>query len=397
MNKLFEGVVVLDLTNNAAGPSATAMLGDYGAEVIKIEKPVYGDDCRHWAPFIDKESALGLGLCRNKKSVTLDTRKPEAIEVLKELVKKADVVVEAFRPGYMRKIGLSYEDLIKIKPDIIMASISGFGQDGPYGQDPGYDLIIQAMSGVMATTGFPDKPPVKAGFAVGDYVTGLTAFGAIASALYYKKATGEGQYIDVCLLESLVNLHEFTDAVYNGLPGPQRCGNSHPSLFPFGTYQGRDGDIVLCAVSDKLWKSLCALMNREDLANDPRYEGASKRMNESGVLTPVIEDWLKSFASIDEVIGLLKEAGIPATKVAALASLPDNPQIIARKMISTVKASAVSKGTIKMRSPVIHFSKTPGTIEFTPALGEHTDEVIKNHLPYDEERIAELKENKVFG
>jgi crotonobetainyl-CoA:carnitine CoA-transferase CaiB-like acyl-CoA transferase len=274
MKGIFDGVVVVDLSNNVAGPNATAMLADYGAEIIKIEKPVIGDDNRAYGPFLEGKGVIAMGLNRNKKSIVLDTRKPDALDVLRRLIEKADVVVETFRPGYMKKIGFGYEDIIKIKPDIIMCSVSGYGQTGPWGDRPGYDLMIQAASGLMNATGYADASPSKVGFAVGDFCTSLTVFGALASALYHKSKTGEGQYIDVCLFESLINILDFTDVAYNNMPVPPRSGAHHATLAPFGLFKGTDGYVMIGAVSEKLWASLCKLMNKEELINDPEYQGS---------------------------------------------------------------------------------------------------------------------------
>lgn len=396
MSKIFEGITVVDLSNNVAGPSSTAMLADYGATIIKVEKPKIGDDNRAYGPFIEGSSFSGMGLNRGKQSIVLNTKEPEGLAILKDLIKKADVLVETFRPGYMKRIGLSYEEIIEFNPDVIMCSISGYGQNGPLGQAPGYDLIIQATSGMMDATGFSDGPPTKIGSAIADYSTGLTAYGAMVSALFHREKTGEGQYIDIALFESLINMSEFTDAALNGAPVPSRSGNHHPTLNPFGLFEGTDGYVMLGALSEKLWESLCKLMGREDLFENTDYHGAGKRAENQEVINPLIESWMQTFDTIDEVVELLNEVGIPNGKLATFSDLADNPQLKARNMISEVKTNEISAGKIKMRSPVMHFSKTPGIIEFTPALAEHTDTVLSNELNFDKEKIDELRKNGII-
>ncbi|SMC81801.1 CaiB/BaiF CoA transferase family protein [Papillibacter cinnamivorans] len=394
MANIFDGVLVIDFSNNLAAPTAVSMLADYGAEVIKIEK-ASGDDNRQYGPFIEGKSLIAMWLNRNKKSIVMDTRKPEAIEIIKKFIAQADVVVESFKPGAINKMGFGYEELIKIKPDLIMCSVSGFGQDGPYGQRPGYDMIAVAMSGLMDNTGFPDGPPTKIGSAVGDFVGGLDAFGAMAAALYHKAKTGEGQYIDISLLEGLVNINDYTDLAYNNFPVPHRGGNHQAVVAPFGLFNGRDGSIIICVASDKLWAALCTMMGREEMIDDSLYRGSGKRAERKELIIPMIEDWLKSFESVEEPLKLMTEKEIPCCKVEKTQDLVRNEQLIARNMIVDMETKEITAGKIKTRAPVFHFSKTPGKVRFSPALGEHTDEILKKYAGCGDAEIASLKEKGI--
>lgn len=393
---IFDGVVVLDLTNNLAGPHAAAMLADFGADVIKVEKPG-GEDNRAWAPFIEGVSFYGLSFNRGKKSIIVDLSKPEGKEILKDLLAKADVILESFRPGAISRMGFGYEDIIKIKPDIIMCSISGLGQTGPYSQKPGYDIIAQAASGLMYMTGPRDGSPTKIGPAVADWTGGFNAFGAISAALYYRERTGEGQYIDIALADGLAYANEYNETAANELGTPVRVGNHHFNLCPYGVFRGVDGEVIIATVSDKLWTQLCTLMGKEELLTNPLYSTSGARTVNQNTLIPIIEEWVKSFPSVDEVKNLLDANGIPSTKVNTVADVAKDPQYIAREMILELKTSAVSSGKVKTRGIPIKFSKTPGKVTFASVAGENTQEILKDYLRYDEQKIAEIKTKGVLG
>jgi len=395
MRNLFEGIRIIDFTNNVAGPSATSLFADFGAEVIKIEKPS-GDDNRRFSPFIEGESITAMWLNRSKKSLVLDMKQPKAVEIAKALIAEADVVVESFRPGMMKKWGLNYDELIEIKPDIIMCSITGYGQTGPESNKPGYDMIAQAISGYMYMSGSPDGPPTKIGPAVGDWVGGLNAFGYISAALYYRQATGEGQYIDISLIEGLIGVNEYCEPAFNGIV-PMRCGNHMVYIAPYGVFAGRDGEIVIAATSERLWARLCELMGRQELLGDERYVNAGMRAKNNETLIPIIESWLQSFASVEEPYKLLEERGIACCKVNAMTDVIHNEHLQARGAFVDLKTTAISSGKIIARGVVPKLSKTPGTVAFTPALGEHTDEVLKNRLGYSDEEIEKLSSEGVIN
>jgi crotonobetainyl-CoA:carnitine CoA-transferase CaiB-like acyl-CoA transferase len=390
MQKLFDGIRIIDFTNNVAGPSCTALFADFGADVIKIEKPS-GDDNRRFAPFIEGESISAMWLNRGKKSIILDMKKPEGVEIAKELVRPADIIVESFRPGMMKKWGLDYNSIVKINPNVIMCSLTGYGQTGPDSAKPGYDMIAQAISGYMYMSGSPHDAPTKIGPAIGDWVGGLNAFGYISAALYYRQKTGEGQYIDISLIEGLIGVNEYCEPAFNGIP-PMRCGNHMVYIAPYGVFTGNDGEIVIAATSEKLWAQLCELMEQPDLLSDPRFVNAGERAKHKEILIPIIEDWLKSFPTVEEPFRLLEENGIACCKVNAMTDILANKQLQARGIFVDLKTKALSSGKIVARGIGPKLSKTPGEVITTPALGEHTKEILKEVLGCDDEQVNALKD-----
>jgi len=396
MANIFDGIVVVDLTNNLAGPNAASFMADFGAEVIKVEKPG-GDDSRKWPPFIEGISVTSMYLNRGKKSLILNITKPEGMAVLKDLIKKADIVIESFRPGIMKKLGIGYDDLIKIKPDIIMCSVSGFGQVGPKSQKPGYDLIAQALSGFTSTNGFKGGPPVKAATAVGDWTGSMNAFAAMSAALYHRAKTGEGQYIDVSLLDGLVATSEYCEPAFNGFTVPKRLGNHQAYLCPYGIFQAKDGDIVIATANDKLWQKFCVLMKKEEFIANPEYATNGKRAQNQEKLIPIIESWLKEYDHVNDIVAMLDGNGIPCCKVNNMDDLLKDEHLIARGMIAELEAPAIPAGKIKSRGITIKFSKTPGKLRATPALGQHSQEILKNEMGYDDKKIADLKAKGALG
>lgn len=396
MLNLFEGVTVLDFTNNTAGPTASAFMADFGALVIKVERPGTGDDTRGWIEFIEGKALAGMWHNRGKKSLTLDTKNPKAIEILKEIVKKADVVIESFRPGVMAKMGLGYADLVKINPKIIMTSISAFGQYGPYSHMPGYDILVQAMSGLMSLTGPAEREPHKAGVAIGDFCGGFHAFGATSAALFHRERTGIGQHVDIALLDGLMVANEYAENAWNGFE-VKRTGNTHSMIAPFGLFRGNGGALMIAAVSDNLWSSLCTLMDKKELINDPAYTGSGKRVQMLDVLVPMIENWLKTFPNIEAAKKVLDESGIPCAKVYTLSDVVKDPHVLARDMVVDIPVPEISQGKIKGRGNPLKFSECKAKLGTAPALGQHVDEVMSQVLGYDAGQIAELKKNKVFG
>jgi crotonobetainyl-CoA:carnitine CoA-transferase CaiB-like acyl-CoA transferase len=395
MKKLFDGIRLVDFTNNVAGPSCTALFADFGADVVKIEKPS-GDDNRRFSPFIEGESVPAMWLNRGKKSIILNMKDPAGVEIAKELVRTADVVVESFRPGMMKKWGLDYDNIVKTNPNVVMCSLTGYGQTGPDSEKPGYDMIAQAMSGYMYMSGLPEGTPTKIGPAIGDWVGGLNAFGYISAALYYRRKTGEGQYIDISLIEGLIGVNEYCEPAFNGIP-PVRCGNHMVYIAPYGVFEGSDGEIVIAATSEKLWAQLCALMGRPELLSDPRFVNAGERAKHKEILIPIIEGWLKSFQTIEEPFRLLEEGGVACCKVNAMTDILNNRQLQARGLFTDLKTNALSSGKIVARGVGPKLSKTPGEVVFTPALGEHTGEVLREVLEYDDEKANALRDAGIVG
>lgn len=378
MAQIFEGIKVIDLTSNLAGPIATAMLADFGAEVIKVERPEYGDDSREWPVQIGElTSSLFVHANRGKKSIILDFKKASDMEILHKLIKKADVLVESFRAGVMAKIKLAYDDVCKLNPNIIMCSVSAYGQTGPYRDRPGYDLIAQAMSGVMDITGYPDGPPMRLGPPVADNTTAYHAFGGIAAALYHRLRTGEGQFIEVSLLECMtmqIDCFEVASAGGN----PTRNGNHSNTLTPYGVFGKKKGGMMLAALNPKLWGILTNLMGRPDLEEDPRYINVAERNKNQWELIPIIDAWVDSFGDLNKLEELLMENGFPCGRVRTVKEVVNDPHLNYRGTIAEVDVPASkTMPKLNVRGVAIKFSKTPGKAGAAPGFGQHQEEIMQ--------------------
>jgi len=381
MKNMLEGLKVIDVTTNMAGPLAAAMLADYGADVIHIEKPILGDDARAYPPKVDNISLAHCWINRGKKSVVLDLKDPVAIDIIKKMVADADVLVESNRPGVMKRLGLDYETIKQIKPDIVYCSVSAFGQTGPYAAKAGYDVIAEAFSGFMHLTGYPDGPPMKTNIAIGDILGAVNAFGSIMTALYYRQNTGIGQHIDVSLARGLLYANTPFDRLNIGV-SEKRTGNHDPALNPYGVYEGSNGQsVVIAAISSNLWEKLCRIIGREDMINDPRYSENSLRAKNQQEIIPVIEDWLKKFENIQDAIALLDEAGIPCIKVYSNDDIAKDPHAIECGWLveAPVQNGITSMTKYLTRNVIATFSEAPGTIKKAPALGEHNYEVLSKY------------------
>ena len=381
--KALEGIRVLDLSRVLAGPYCTMMLADFGADVIKIEAPKVGDDSRAYGPFIGKESAYFMSLNRNKRSITLNLKSKAQCDLFRELVKHADVVVENYRPGTMEKFGLGYDELKKINPKLIYAACSGFGATGPYTDKPAYDIIVQAMGGIMSITGEEGGEPTRVGASVGDITAGMfTAFG-VMTALFHRARTGEGQHVDVGMLDCQVAILENAISRYvtsGVVPGP--LGNRHPSITPFAAFTAKDGHIIVGAGNDRLWQRLCTLLGTPELIEDPRFITNGKRTENVKELVVLLN---KSFATktINEWLGLLEEAGLPCAPINTIDKILADPQVNARDMI--VELDHPIAGKLKVPGVPVKLSATPGAVEtHAPLLGEHNSEVLKEVLGWDE-------------
>lgn len=390
MEKALKGLKVLDLTRVLAGPFCTMNLGDLGAEIIKIEVPDVGDDSRSFPPFINGESAYFMSLNRNKSSMTLNLKSQEGKEIFIELVKKVDVVIENFRPGTMGKLGLGYDELRKHNPAIIYAACSGYGHTGPYSNYAAYDLIVQGMGGIMSITGTDENSPTKVGPSVGDMVAGLYSCIGILTALYHRNLTGEGQMVDVAMLDCQVALLENAIARYvvTG-KNPVPIGNRHPSIAPFEAFDSKDGYIVIAAGNDSLWAKLCNIIEKPQLINDSRFATNPLRVTNHSALKDELSVLLKT-KSTKEWIELLNQGGVPCGPINKIGEVLEDPQVLAREMILEVEDKKVGK--LKIPGIPVKLSKTPGKIEKTaPLLGENTEEILKSYLGYDDDKIAELR------
>lgn len=393
--KPLENVVVLDLSRVLAGPYATMVLADLGADVIKIEQPKIGDDSRQFGPFVDGESAYFMSLNRNKRSITLNLKDPKAKEIFKEMVKKADVVVENYRPGTMEKLGLGYDVLKEINPRIIYAACSGFGQTGPDSKKAAYDVIVQGAGGIMSITGHEDGEPTRVGASIGDITAGLFTAIGILTALYNRTVTGKGQMVDVAMLDCQVAILENAIARYvtTGV-APKPIGNRHPSITPFEAFKAKDGYIIIAVGNDNLWARFCNLINRPELINDERFATNPLRTQNQKALKAIL-DTVFPTKTVDEWIEALEGAGIPCGPINTIDRVVNNRQVQAREMIVEVEHPVAGK--LKMTGVPIKLSETPGSVDTpAPLLGQHTEEILKDFVGLTAEQIAELREKEAI-
>lgn len=390
--KPLQGIRVLDLTRVLSGPFCTMLLADYGADVIKIEPP-NGDDSRAFGPFVGKESGYFMSLNRNKRSIVLNLKRKEECELFKTMVKQADVVVENYRPGVMKKLGLNYEELRDLNPKLIYGACSGFGQTGPYRDKPAYDIIVQAMGGIMSLTGSENGEPTRVGASVGDVTAGLfTAYG-IMVALFNRERTGEGQMVDVGMLDCQVAVLENAIARYvtSGI-SPVPIGNRHPTVTPFSSFTAKDGSIIVSAANDRLWEKLCNVLERTDLVNDERFVSNAKRTENVKELTKILNDIFKS-KTINDWLQVLEQAGIPCAPINTISRVVNDVHIQQREMIVEVEHPVAGK--LKMPGLPIKMSETPGAIEHpAPLLGQHTKEILNEVLGWDESRVKAFFSDK---
>lgn len=389
------GVQVVDLTRALAGPYCTMVLGDLGADVIKIEQPGSGDETRGWGPpFIADQSAYFLSINRNKKSITLDLKKPDGQEVLRRLVARADVLVENFRPGTMVRLGMSYEQARALNPRIIYCSVSGFGQDGPRARQPAYDQIVQGLSGAMSLTGPADGPPTKFGIAISDIGAGMWAACAIGTALFHRERTGEGQYIDTSMLAGLVSLLTFQAGRYfaTGQP-PGLAGNKHPTIAPYETFKTADGWVNVACGNEGHWRRFCEALGLNDLLSDERFATNADRVRNRAALNARLDPHIARMTTAD-VVARLEAAEVPAGPVFNLAQVFSDPQsehLELRRRISHPTAGEISVTGFPWR-----LSATPAEVRLPPPLlGQHTEDTLAQ-LGYSAEEIARLRAEGVI-
>ena len=391
-----DGIRVLDLTRALAGPYCTMFLGDMGAEIAKVEQPGVGDDSRGWGPpFIGQESAYFLAINRNKKSLTIDMKTDQGVELVRRLASKADVLIENFRPGTMERLGLGEPALRGLNPRLVYASLSGFGADGPMKDWPGYDLIMQAWGGFMSITGRPDGEPTKVAVAIIDIVAGLMLGKAIAAALFARERTGVGQRIDTSLLEAEVAclIPYGSDYLASGkVPG--RNGNAHPNIVPYQSFNTLDGYMVVGAASEGNWQRLCQAIDRPELANDPRFAKNAQRVGHRKELIDILtEVFLKRDTAA--WIRLLGDAGIPCAPVNTIDRVFAEPQVLHRNMLLEIEHPTAGK--VRMAGMPLKFSNTPTSVRLPPPLlGQHTEEVLASWLGMGKDEIARLKEKSVL-
>jgi formyl-CoA transferase len=390
-SSLLQGIRILDLSRVLAGPYCTMLLGDYGADVIKVEIPGRGDDTRQWGPpFAGGESAYYLSVNRNKRSITVNLKQADGLDIIRRLAANSDVLVENFEAGTLSRFGLDFERLQAINRGLILCSITGYGQDGPYRDRPGYDFIVQAEGGLMSITGEPDGQPVKVGVAIADIMAGMYACNAILAALHHRAQTGQGQHIDISLFDS--QLAWLANVGQNYLVSgnePKRYGNAHANIVPYQTFAASDGWVALAVGNDSQFKNFCEAAGCAALSSDPRFATNPARVENRVELTETLAA-VFGRRSRAEWLVLLEQAKVPHGAINSVPQALSHPQAVARGMVQSI--SHPTAGEIKLVAPAAKFSSTPARIErHPPLLGEHTDEVLCE-LGFKEREIARLCE-----
>jgi crotonobetainyl-CoA:carnitine CoA-transferase CaiB-like acyl-CoA transferase len=399
------GLRVFDLTRILAGPTCTQLFGDLGADVIKIERPGAGDDTRKWGPpyatdaegHDTTESAYYLSSNRNKRSVAIDVAKPEGQALARRLIARCDIVVENFKVGDMARYGLAYDQLKEAQPRLIYCSITGFGQTGPYAPRPGYDFLAQGMGGFMSINGTPEGPPTKAGVAVADIICGLYASSAILAALHHRDRTGQGQYVDLALLDTQVawlanvGLSYLTSGTV-----PQRYGNEHQSIVPYTVLPCADGFFILAVGNDVQYQRFCAFAGAPELATDPRFASNAQRVRNRAALTALLQALTPAKTQAEWVAGLEK-AGVPCGPVNTIDQVFEDPQVQSRGMRIAMPHPLAGKGAVDLIGNPIKLSQTPVDYRRAPpVLGEHTEEVLRELLDMADAEIQSLRRAAVI-
>ncbi len=389
------GVRVLDLTRVLAGPFCSMLLGDMGAEVIKIEEPGKGDDTRSWPPFAGGEATYFMAVNSNKRSVTLNLKAPAGQAILRTLVRKSDVLLENFRPGTMDKLGLGYTALRKLNPKLVYCSISGFGESGPEAHRAGYDLIVQAESGIMDLTGFADGPPVKVGNSIADLVAGMSAAHGVTLALLARVKTRRGQKVEIAMLDVMASLLTYQAGIYFGTgQRPARRGNAHPSVVPYEVFRAADAYLTLGVANSALWAKCCAALERPELARDARYDTEAKRVQHRETLTPLLNEILGA-RTVEEWMKRFEAAGVPAGRIKSVAEVCQSEHLKARGMIVTLPHPKAKQVTV-MGVP-IRLHTTPGRVASAPPLlGQHSERVLRSLVGLRRVEIARLRRDGVI-
>ena len=389
-----KGIRVLDLTRILAGPYATMILRDLGAEVIKIEQPGTGDEARDFGPFKNDFSLYFMSVNRGKKSVTLNLKSQRGKELFLELVKGSDILVENFRPGTMEKLGLDYESLKEHHSSLLYAACSGFGQTGPYAMRGAYDMIIQGMGGIISITGEPDRPPVRVGTSIGDITSALFTAIGILSALRHRDQTGEGQLIDVGMLDCQVAILENAMVRYFSTGDiPRPLGRRHPAITPFEVFESADGYVVIAIGNNELWRKFCEHVGQPELINDERFDTNALRTENHESLFPILAEIMRR-RTTDAWVEALETIGVPCGPVNTVDKVANDPQVLAREMIAEVEHDTT--GTVQIPGIPIKLSETPGQIDApAPNLGEHTSEVLTGLLGLGVEEVNQLKQDRI--
>lgn len=390
------GLKILDLTRALSGPFSTMILGDLGAEVIKVEPAPAGEMVRQWGPFDEDISVYYLSANRNKKGIGIDFRNPQGLALIREMALKSDIVVENFKVGTMEKMGLGYESLAKEKPELIMASISGFGSKGPAKHWAGFDQIAQGYSGFMSLTGTQESGPMRVGTAIGDLTAGMWIVIGVLAAVVEMKKTGRGQHVETSLLSSLIGLLSVQGQRYLSVQEiPEPCGNVHPVIAPYGAFETADGPLNLAPATSSMWMKLCSVLNRNELAEDPRFLTNADRMQNRHVLKELLEDALKQRTRM-EWTPIMIENGIPAGPINTLDDVFTDPQVLACDLVQTVEHPTL--GTLRQVALPISLSgsKEPSVRMPPPLFGQHTNEVLQSYGFSVEDIDNLLKHEAIF-
>ena len=391
--QLLEGVRVIDLTRILAGPYCTMLLGDLGADVIKIEVPERGDDTRQWGPPFTAggQSAYFLAANRNKRSLTLDLKSERGIEILKALIQTGDVLIENFRAGTLEKWGLSYEQLQEIKPDLVYCTVTGYGYTGPYRDRPGYDFVVQALGGFMSVTGPEDGQPYRAGIAIADLASGIFASNAVLASLFAHERTGKGQRIDISLLDCQVALMSYVAS--NNLVSkepPRRFGNAHPNIVPYEVFEAKDGYFAFAAGNDRQWAKFCKAVDREAWVSDERFSTNPARLENRAELVGLLNEMF-AMHTIKHWVELCEGIGLPASPINTMDAALADPQVIARGLVMEVPHH--TEGSVPLLRSPLNIPTAPSEVRYPPpTLGQHTDEILAELLSIDSAEIQSLRE-----
>lgn len=394
---VLDGYKVLDFTQVLAGPTATRLMAEMGAEIIKVELTPTGDISRALPFMKDGHSAYYTQQNRGKKSLCIDVRHPKGQEIITNLIKQVDVVVENFSPGTIGRLGFSYDVVKAINPRVIMCSISALGQTGPLASVPGYDYIGQAYAGVTYMIGDPNGAPSFPMLGLGDVSTGVHAYAAIASALLYRERTGKGQYLDITLLDSYFHCHELNVQLYSGTKGavqPKRSGSQHYAVSPAGLYKGKEKYLFILCLEHQ-WQVICRAMGKPELINDPRFYTNVKRVENQPEVTRILEEWIVAQQSDDEAVRILQEGHVPVAPVLSIAEAVNHPHLRARRTVRTINDRLLGK--IDIPGMPLKFSEFPDELPLeTPRLGEHNEEILRNYLSYTPQQVQALESEGIL-
>ena len=395
MAAALDKIKVVALTRTLAGPFCTMLMGDMGAEVVKIEEPTGGDETRHWTPFVNGESTQFLTFNRNKRSLSVNLKEPEGLKIVQDLAADADVMIESFRAGTLDRLGLGYEAIKKINPGVVYCSISGYGRTGPMSDMPGYDLLIQAYSGLMSLTGDPEGTPLRIGFSLVDLFTGMMAYGTILTALRQRDQTGEGQWVESALLDGQVAALSYHATGFMGTGvEPKRMGSGHPSLVPYQSFNSSNGQFIIGCANQGLWERMCEAIGHADMVNDPRYITNTDRVEHRAECVGELNA-IFSANTTSHWVDLIVAAGVPCGPINTVSEVVSNPQVLARNMIATVEHPKVPE--LRFPGSPLKLTNSPASIRrVPPMLGQHNEEVL-GEAGYSEDQIADLISRGVIG